>query len=99
VSAYDWMGSLALLPLGFAIAGPLAGALGARTVLSVGAAVALARLALSLVPRGTRQLIDDGGRGASAEQVADDVAIEARGEAEVPDVDALVGVMHERRRV
>ena len=33
VSAYDWMGSLALLPLGFAIAGPLAAAVGARTVL------------------------------------------------------------------
>jgi MFS family permease len=99
VSAYDWMGSLALLPLGFAIAGPLAGALGARTVLSVGAAVALEMRALAWVSHRTRQLIDDGGRGASAEQVADDVAIEARGEAEVPDVDALVRVMHERRRV
>ena len=60
VSAYDWMGSLALLPLGFAIAGPLAAALGARTVLAVGAAVALAMLALALVPRGTRELTDDG---------------------------------------
>ena len=30
VSSYDWMGSLALLPLGYAIAGPLANALGAR---------------------------------------------------------------------
>ena len=33
VSSYDWMGSLALLPLGFAIAGPIASAVGARTVL------------------------------------------------------------------
>jgi predicted MFS family arabinose efflux permease len=60
VSAYDWMGSLALLPLGFAVAGPLAGALGARTVLAVGAAVALVMLALALIPRGTRQLALDG---------------------------------------
>ena len=90
VSAYDWMGSLALLPLGFAIAGPLAGAVGARTVLAVGAGVALAVLALALVPRGTRQLARDG----SAEQLGDDVAVEARGEAEVAHVDALVGVVH-----
>jgi predicted MFS family arabinose efflux permease len=90
VSAYDWMGSLALLPLGFAIAGPLADALGARTVLAVGAAVALAMLALALVPRSTREL----GLGDSAEELADDVAVEAGGEAEVAHVDALVGVVH-----
>ena len=29
VSSYDWMGSLALLPLGFAIAGPVASVIGA----------------------------------------------------------------------
>jgi MFS family permease len=92
VSAYDWMGSLALLPLGFAIAGPLASALGARAVLSVGAACALVLLILALAPRGTRQLTDDG----SAEQLADDVAVEAGGEAEIANVDALVRVMHER---
>jgi predicted MFS family arabinose efflux permease len=100
VSAYDWMGSLALLPLGFAIAGPLAGALGARTVLTVGAVIALAMLVLALAPRGTRELVDDGrqdGRAAgSAEQLVDDVAIEARGEAEIANVDALVRVVHER---
>ena len=44
VSAYDWMGSLALLPLGFVIAGPLASVFGARNVLGVGAAVALVAL-------------------------------------------------------
>jgi predicted MFS family arabinose efflux permease len=90
VSAYDWMGSLALLPLGFAVAGPLAGALGARSVLAVGAAVALAMLVLALVPRGTRELAGDG----SAEQADDDVAVEAGREAEVAHVDALVGVVH-----
>jgi predicted MFS family arabinose efflux permease len=54
VSAYDWMGSLALLPVGFAVAGPLAAALGARTVLGVGAAAAFVMLALALLPRSTR---------------------------------------------
>ena len=92
VSAYDWMGSLALLPLGFAIAGPLASAWGARTVLGVGAAAALVMLALALVPRSTRQL--DGAE--SAEQLEDDVAVEGRREAEIPNVDALVRVVHER---
>jgi MFS family permease len=92
VSAYDWMGSLALLPLGFAIAGPLAGAVGARTVLAVGAAVALAMLVVAMVPRATRELTDDG----SAQQLGDDVAVEAGGEAEVAHVDALVRVMHQR---
>jgi MFS family permease len=92
VSAYDWMGSLALLPLGFAIAGPLASAWGARTVLSVGAAAALVMLLLALLPGSTRRLAAAG----SAEQLEDDVAVEARGEAEIPDVDALVRVVHER---
>ncbi len=56
VSAYDWMGSLALLPVGFAIAGPLAAALGARVVLGVGSAAALVMLALALMPRSTRSI-------------------------------------------
>jgi MFS family permease len=56
VSAYDWMGSLALLPVGFAIAGPLAAALGARTVLGVGAGAGFVILALALLPRSTRAL-------------------------------------------
>ncbi len=91
VSAYDWMGSLALMPLGFAVAGPLAAALGARTVLAVGAACALAMLALAMVPGATRRL------AGSAEQLADDVAVERGGEAEVAGVDALVRVVHEGR--
>ncbi|MGI8428434.1 MAG: MFS transporter, partial [Solirubrobacteraceae bacterium] len=65
VSAYDWMGSLALLPLGFVLAGPLAGALGARTVLIAGSAIGLVLLLLALIPRSTRELRDgDGGGGA-----------------------------------
>jgi predicted MFS family arabinose efflux permease len=96
VSAYDWMGSLALLPLGFAIAGPLADAVGARTVLAVGAAMALVVLLAAMVPRGTRELVDDGEPPGSAEQPGDDVAVEAGGEAEVAHVDPLVGVVHKR---
>ena len=56
VSAWDWMGSLALLPLGYVLAGPLAGAFGARTVLGVGSAIGVALLALALLPRSTREL-------------------------------------------
>ncbi len=77
VSAYDWMGSLALLPVGYAAAGPLADALGARTVLGVGSVIGLALLGLGLLPRSTREL----GDGASAQQLAGDVGVEARGEA------------------
>ena len=56
VSAYDWMGSLALLPLGYLLAGPLASAFGAPTVLGVGSLIGLALLLLALVPRSTREL-------------------------------------------
>ena len=53
VSAYDWMGSLALLPLGYLIAGPLGEALGGREVLTAGAAVSIAVLASALLVRDT----------------------------------------------
>ena len=56
VSAYDWMGSLALLPLGFLLAGPMAAAVGATTVLALGSAVGVVLLALALLPRSTREL-------------------------------------------
>lgn len=56
VSAYDWMGSLALLPVGYFVAGPLAEAFGARIVLGVGSAVGVALLLLALIPRSTRTL-------------------------------------------
>ena len=90
VSAYDWMGSLALLPLGFALAGPLAAVVGARTVLGVGAAASLLLLAAALLPRSTREL----GGGWSAEHLDRDVAEEGAREAEVAHVDPLVGVVH-----
>jgi MFS family permease len=56
VSAYDWMGSLVLLPVGYVVAGPLADVLGARTVLGVGGAIGFVLLVLALVPRETREL-------------------------------------------
>lgn len=56
VSAWDWMGSLALLPIGYLLAGPLADAFGARTVLGAGAVLGLALLALGVLPRETREL-------------------------------------------
>jgi MFS family permease len=53
VSAYDWMGSLALVPLGYLIAGPLGEALGGREVLTVGAALSVGVLGSALVVRET----------------------------------------------
>jgi MFS family permease len=93
VSAYDWMGSLALLPLGFAIAGPLAETFGARAVLAAGALFSLLMLSLALLPRSTREL----GGWSSAEQVGSDVPKERGGEPEIANVDPLVGVVHKRR--
>jgi MFS family permease len=56
VSSYDWMVSLALLPLGYVLAGPLAGAFGAVEVLLAGSALACVALAAGLIPRQTRTL-------------------------------------------
>jgi MFS family permease len=56
VSSYDWMGSLALLPVGYFVAGPLAAAFGARTVLGVGSGIGLVLLLTALIPRSTRTL-------------------------------------------
>ena len=56
VTSYDWMGSLALLPIGYVLAGPLGEALGAAEVLAVGSAIALAALTLALTSREVRDL-------------------------------------------
>jgi MFS family permease len=56
VSSYDWMVSGALLPLGYAIAGPLGSALGAVPVMLGGSALALMAFILGLLPRETRML-------------------------------------------
>jgi MFS family permease len=51
VSAYDWMGSLALLPIGYLLAGPLGDALGAAPVLAVGSVLATLVVASALAVR------------------------------------------------
>jgi hypothetical protein len=51
VSSYDWLGSIAFQPAGFALAGPLAAAIGvSATLLASGAVQASACLAVSLTP-------------------------------------------------
>jgi MFS family permease len=56
VTAYDWMGSLALLPVGYVLAGPVGEALGASDVLAVGSAISLAALVCAFLVRDVRQL-------------------------------------------
>jgi hypothetical protein len=48
VSAYNWMGAMAVLPAGYAIAGPPAMAIGAKTSLRIAAAWILASTAVVL---------------------------------------------------
>lgn len=58
VSAYDWMGSLVFMPIGYVLAGPLENALGLDTTLWLaGGVLALASVAIALVPsvRGVRR--------------------------------------------
>jgi MFS family permease len=56
VSAWDWMGSLALLPLGYLVAGPVASVIGARATLGAGCAIGLVLIGVGLLPRQTRRL-------------------------------------------
>jgi hypothetical protein len=51
VSSYDWMGSMVFLPLGFALAGPAAHAIGAgHTLLLAAMVAALANGAMAFLP-------------------------------------------------
>jgi MFS family permease len=61
VSAWDWMGSLALLPLGYVLAGPLAEAVGSVRVLVVGGLIGTLSMAVGVLPSSTRTLtrLDD----------------------------------------
>lgn len=56
VSAFDWMGSLALLPVGYALAGPVGNALGTGEVLVGGGLLALAISVAVLLAPGVRGL-------------------------------------------
>jgi MFS family permease len=78
VSAYDWMGSLALVPVGYLIVGPVSGALGVRTVLGFGGVLGAGLVLLALAPRSTRELRRE---PSAPQQLARDVGVEARGEA------------------
>jgi len=55
-SAWEWMGSLALLPFGYILAGPAAEATSPETVMVTGAILTAIALATGLVPRDTRTL-------------------------------------------
>jgi len=65
VSSYDWMVSGALLPLGYALAGPLGSAIGAVPVMLTGSALALLAFVLGLLPRETRTLVRIASRDAA----------------------------------
>jgi MFS family permease len=93
VSSWDWMGSLALMPLGYLVAGPLAGVLGLRVVMGVGSILGVVALGAALLQRATRELSFE---SSASEHLARDVRVEAGGEAEVADVDSLVGIVDER---
>ena len=68
VSAYDWLGSIAMRPLGLAAAGPLAGLLGVDLVLWLAAAALAATTALTLTVPSIRRL-ERGGATGEPEQV------------------------------
>jgi MFS family permease len=68
VSAWDWMGSLALLPVGYLVAGALARSFGSVAVLLFGGIVASTATALGLLPRATRNLRRIDSPGATASQ-------------------------------
>jgi MFS family permease len=62
VSAYDWMVSLVFMPIGYAVAGPLAEAIGVDETLALAAGICLvANLSVLLVPdvRNLRRLGDE----------------------------------------
>jgi MFS family permease len=55
VSAYNWMGAMAFLPAGYALAGPLADVVGMSTYLWIGAAWIVVSTAAVLCVRGVRE--------------------------------------------
>ena len=56
MSAYDWLGSLAVRPLGFLVVGPLAAALGVDVTLWLAAGGLAAATALTLSVPSVRRL-------------------------------------------
>lgn len=60
VSAYDWFGSVAFVPLGYILVAPLSGAFGARGTLFLGAAIVTGSCAIVLSSRTVRALSTTG---------------------------------------
>jgi MFS family permease len=60
VTSFDWLGSIALMPIGYVAAGPLGESLGAGPVLVGGAAIGLAALVAAQLANETRNLTDTG---------------------------------------
>jgi len=56
VSSYDWFGSIAFVPLGYLIAGPVSGLIGIRTLLLIAAGWAVASCLVVLLSRDVRRL-------------------------------------------
>jgi predicted MFS family arabinose efflux permease len=77
VSSYDAFGSLAAMPLGALIAGPLAGGIGVRQTQFAAAAVMFVASAFTLLPRDIRTIRSDdavGGDSGAAVLDADELA-------------------------
>ena len=64
VSSYDYLGSIALGPVGLAVVGPIAAVAGVRATLLGGAALVMLACALALTSPGVRTLTADGPAGA-----------------------------------
>lgn len=56
VASYDWMGSMALLPIGYLLIGVLADQIGATEVMGVAGLLGAAVVLVALIPRETRAL-------------------------------------------
>jgi hypothetical protein len=56
VSAYDWLGSVALVPLGYALAGPLSSAIGVTATMWLAAGWTVAGSAVALAVPSVRHL-------------------------------------------
>ncbi|HUA10715.1 MAG TPA: MFS transporter [Solirubrobacteraceae bacterium] len=76
VTAYDWMVSGGMLPVGYLIAGPLGDRFGAVNVMVAGSALAFISFALGLLPAATRSLrrIDGGVPAFSGEEPFESIA-------------------------
>jgi MFS family permease len=78
VSSYDWMGSLALTPLGYVLAGPLAAQLGLRAVILGGGVIGMVLVLVSLLPRSTWNLpVLSGEAAPGADQPSSSAAMSA----------------------